>query len=400
MLLGLLFYNLSVSFHKRVHLCKVVRCSLKNYAKWINAMILVPIDFKSNMRREFSRLRRTWVDVATGFVFFGTMCSVIGCLVGPICKGIKSDEVFYLCLVIILLFLFTIHYLRRYQSECSRNKGFKATYEQVHLIAEYLRSAAAPLSDGLVEDNGLEVGTPQWADHYVKTFRNSTKQVCLELKKALEHLGYHVSDVCIKLYNKNEECLHVVTRTDATRGQKDEIERVGENPFFRILLEVHQRYSFWRNASKVRLVKRNRTLQERPRFLALGALGSKGVPDVLGEIMRAFYERTGSCFKPEEIEEENVRKELVERVSGSYRSCLGVMISKQVSIAEQVGYEGSIGFIGIDSHRDDAWDFLDGDHVHLIASIADILYHGLVFYRLAREISKDNQGRLPLGFKR
>jgi len=95
-----------------------------------------------------------------------------------------------------------------------------------------------------------------------------------------------------------------------------------------------------------------------------------------------------------ELREDEIRRALAKRTAESYGSCLGLMISSMLDTGTGIKVEDTRGFIGIDSHRGDAWDFLNPIHLHALASVADSLYCMVSFYQEAQRIAADPQMRL------
>lgn len=345
---------------------------------------------------------RIWLDIKRRFrpvdplgylAISASLLSVVGVVFG----GYKQHQDVAIYAVLALSLLLTSHYCRLYFFERRQSEQVRETFKYLHSIVEHLRNSHLALNEsGLGVKHGGKPGTHQWSEAYIERFEADCENVCKALHSALIALGYPIHAVCIKGYDNSSGSIHVVQRSHRRRKrqQTDMADSRDSNPFFCLLEEVHTNYEKHIQMPEIWKEKRNRE-PDCPRFVAIGHLNSAALPTIFSRIM-VQNAKEGGCTPKEVLREEDFLAKLRQRVDGAYRSCMGILVASGAAKSGRVETDDYRGFIGIDSHNSGAWDFLQPQHVNLVASVADALYYPMAFYQVARGLSADAQQQLPI----
>ena len=123
--------------------------------------------------------------------------------------------------------------------------------------------------------------------------------------------------------------------------------------------------------------------RESPRFLALNNIRALPLhtPNLIHRIMEQFD--ANAAPKKYEGTQGGVCEELYKRSNNNYSACMGIPIQphRDGPITVDDYKNGVVGFIGIDSDENYAWDMLTIDLVNFLAATADLL-HNIMVYNL------------------
>lgn len=343
-------------------------------------MLIVPYNYSTRFRREMKRWLRK--GHLLGVISLG---SGIATLVGVVFGGFEKNAPLALYCLVALAMILMSHYCRAYFVEREESKRVRNTYEHFHAIAESIRSTVRKVHDS-VHGRAPEIETQEWANNFVEVFRLEAEKICNSILSLMKNLGYPIDRVCLKSFAPDTDTLHAIARSGKQdiNEPRDKSEAAKDNPFFRLLMEVQAHYHSHVQDAPLQALTQNR-LNDGLRFLAIGGIGDPKLPRVLSQIMSGYVKSHGA--KPEDqLREDEIRCALSMRTKGSYYSCLGLMISSKIEAGPGLKVEDIRGFIGLDSHRKDAWDFLNPSHLHALASVADSLYCMVAFYQEAQKI--------------
>jgi len=201
-------------------------------------MLIVPKNAKTRVRREFKRRLRK-MDVLGSI----SLVSAIASLVGVVFGGFDQNAPLALYCLVALSMILMSHYCRSYFSERDESKKVRSSFKQWHDISESIRKAVRKVHES-VHGRGPEIQTKEWASSFVEAFRSEAEVMCQSILELMRNLGYPVDRVCIKAFDPASDSLHVIARSgkQAVNETRDTTEAAVDNPFFRLLREVHAHY--------------------------------------------------------------------------------------------------------------------------------------------------------------
>ena len=207
----------------------------------------------------------------------------------------------------------------------------------------------------------------------LQVFRTECRKISEYLKDILISWGYPVDHVCIKSYDQNRKDseLIVVERSDDNRKIIiDKGEAENDNPFFKLLFESHFNRSLIKDSELQRIKQNKRRKSPEIKYFAIGGLKAIKFPESLFKLLQE-YSFNQEIKEIKERDKDELRTSMLLRADSKYDSLLGILIT---SGKLDFGFRPCSGFIGIDSKSSCAWDFIDENHLNLIAGIADLLY--------------------------
>lgn len=333
--------------------------------------------------REISRLFRSF-NLMAALSQLAILVTLVGFVTGNISEG--AQYALY-CLTALAILLMS-HYARKYFQEVSNANVKSKAYEKIHRCSEKIRELnilTTQFYNTKPKDRGKIVG------EYLSKFAEKCDAICCDIKEALNAIGYDVNAVCIKSINLNSRTLNTIARcTDSRKNNttRDESEPISNNPFAKLLIETHANYDRHITHPELRKINRNRHVKNMPKFLAIGTIDSRQMPSALVPILHGYANSTNAGVETV-VEIEPLMQSFRERAEGKYNACMGVMIAKKMaarknSASDHVFVEQVHGFVGLDSQDGNVWNFLDFNDVHLVAAVADSLYHPMTLYSAAK----------------
>lgn len=347
-------------------------------------MLIIPTGFRHEFKREIVRLKSKlgFFHFITLITLLGSVCTILGISLKYV---IKKDIHPTLYVLVLISLLYTVHYCRAYYREKRKRSSADSTLRGIHAIAHSLREIM--LKTSLFHESISN------KECYIQTFKSECQNIAERLYDILCSLGYNVGHVCIKSYDPQTTGteLSVVSRSDKNRKKinLDEGESEDDNPFFKLLFENHFSDHLY-NCPVLKKIKQNKWNKEsRIKYLGLGNLSRVKFPESVYLLLKEYGEETGRAVEERDADELLKSIRLRSEKSKGCESQLGILISNNNPSTQG---RPCAGFIGVDSGSSCAWDFINEDHLNVVAAVADLLYEPMLAYNKLRKdlLSKDD----------
>ncbi len=336
-------------------------------------MLIIPTGLRHEIRRELIRLkpRFSLLSFISLITLLGSVCAILGISL----RFLLEEQIHpTLYLVIVIALLYTTHYCRAYYREKRKKSSADSSLRVIHEIAHSLRE--------LILKTSLFDSATSIRKCYLQAVKTECHEIARHLHNVLRSFGYNVGHVCIKTYNseiKGDE-LSVLARSYGGKKDWDEGEPEEDNPFFKLLLENHFSDRLYK-CPVLKKIKQNKdTGEPKIKYLGIGDLSRVQFPESVHQLLMEYEQKTGNKIKEtsaKEILQSIQKRSRYEARHEGYQSLLGILISNGNPSVEGRPCEG---FIGIDSGSSCAWDFINENHLNVIAAVADLLYEPITTY--------------------
>ena len=354
-------------------------------------MYISPTNFKNKITRKIIRIHRRF-DLYGAFLALAAFFGAIGAFTNTL----KLEENIGLYFCFALAILFHAYYMKEYYRLRFSKKARLESYEEVHKICEKIRELSVSIFERI--KRGESIGDKEWQ----KEFRERCERAFIDMSEKLttlfQHLGYNVESTTIKIrYNRQlenpQDCIIVVGRSSERKEQEEDLQAYEDALFFQLLMKAHEKHSDIKGQKEARVFRINRV--KTPKYLAIDQIHKVSSQMKILDFM---------------LNEQNDQKREIEhwsklsRLAGTkYSSCLGIGIKRGTNDRHTAKMEREEqmdiidhniqGFIGLDSHDENCWRYLEPKDIELLAGIADLLYIPCVLLSIATKETEQKEIR-------
>lgn len=336
-------------------------------------MLIIPTENRHRRRRELTRIVKKISNLPSILVIVATVFSVFGISI----YGLSAEKIHPTLYILIgVAFVYTAHYTRAYYREKRKQNDVDKILRDIHEIAHSIRALMVKIT--LLEEESSHSA-------YLYKVESECQKILDHLLKITKVFGYSVDHICIKSYDpkrKGQE-IAVVKRSDETRRKRetDTGEAEADNTFFKLLFESHFN-SRLADDPELQKIKQNKN-RNLPyiRYLAIGDIRRVKFPESIHQLLMDYGKVSSKNVG--ESNSQEIHDAIAKRSKPHYESQLGILISS--SGEDDFGFRPCRGFIGLDSKDPCAWDFMDENHLNIIAMTADLLYEPLSVYNTLKK---------------
>lgn len=306
-----------------------------------------------------------------------TLLATVGAIAGVSLKDVRDSSIGEIwrnsSLPLLIFLLIVLHVKASKYKEISKasSRLLKSNHFIAHRIRKMILASeikAMPLDGVNYERDCL---------HYRTSFRKLANEICMEIYGCLRDAGVPISHVCLKFFNAKNDQLILIGETDGRdpNEKTDKGEVASENPFFMALKTVHKDHGFYCKLKAGSWIPQNQW-DNSPRFLAFSSFSfsdERVLQKIASEI--SLDQSTKLSAKTPDDFMAKIR----EGAGGRYKSCLGVL-STDGDPDDSKSVTSVLGFIGIGSDKENAWDNIGKEHIHFVSGIADLLCHAFENY--------------------